>query len=411
MPLQGTYTDQNQDQQTPGAVLLASYNQPGGAGPDSGPISGPGAIAPPPTAAPSGGPGEVLMAQMQPPGAPRGGAPGAPGVPPIDADLTEHLKDPDVREMLGLNLQSGAGGKYMLGNVPVIDQPPQGVTARYDPATVDQQLARFSLLQMPIPPNLTAAKSLADSGIVIGTDNQPYRILSGNQDPKRIAQTRMAEAAPELSTAANAEYQKQVTDPAEMARKDALTAKHLRDTLDALPTSGPLTDFLGKTADLATQLGVPAEVTKVLNLPAPGEVTIADKNSNMLIAQLGHSQFPNRITNADLPFLTSQMAHADNRKEANMYVIDQAIMPSIMRDQARAAALRGQNFTNPQQVTSAVDQWNAAHPPEEFVPKPTAPAAVPGAPSPGTTAAPGAPAAMPSGRIIYNPATRKFEPE
>jgi hypothetical protein len=175
-------------------------------------------------------------------------------------------------------------------------------------------------------------------------------------------------AAPE-TIGHNFETLTEMGKQADASRAEIFQAKLLKDRLQAIGTSGPLTQQLGKLSALAQQAGVPKDVISGASIPQGATVEEANAIALGLLGDTVHKLFPTRVTNTDLTTYKPSNPNANILNEASNYLIDNLIVPRAQRDVARYGAATALPQNDPQAFRQKLFEWDEANPYEKFLPQ------------------------------------------
>ncbi|HEY1301433.1 MAG TPA: transglycosylase SLT domain-containing protein [Stellaceae bacterium] len=197
------------------------------------------------------------------------------------------------------------------------------------------------------------------------------------------------------------------------ARSAMFLADQLKQQLNALPSSGPLTDYFGDLDKIAEQFGVPVDVRQKFHLPSGATVAQANKLRIDLLGEILRKTFPGRITNTDIATMSPTVAGPTTPNAANNYLIDQIVRPQLQRDIDRYGSVVGLSRDDPNLVTlpQRLFEWdqNPANSFEAYRKRALASAPPPPASAEGSVPGGAAPAAP--RRFRYDPASRALVPQ
>jgi hypothetical protein len=286
-------------------------------------------------------------------------APGLPMSPEYKGAVALQTKTGENQQTIG----PGNTVQNMPGAVPAAAEKAgavaeaQQVPARATAAEAPREL-RGAGTSILYPPGSAGAQQFLDAqknggtlppGTKINPDNS---VEVGNVNvPPEVVHQRYEELA-------------KLGDEANAARGGLYEAKQLQEKLNQIPTSGPLTDYLGKLSSYAQQIGVPQKDIQAAALPPGAGIEEANKLSTDLLGSVLKQQFPGRITNTDITAWKNTVPRATTLSEANNFLFDKILMPKFQRSIDRYGYASGLSASDPQLTTyyKSLNDWDNAHP-------------------------------------------------
>ncbi len=143
-------------------------------------------------------------------------------------------------------------------------------------------------------------------------------------------------------------------------------ASLLRQKINDIGTSGPLTEHLGELAALAKQLNVPDKTLAAFNLQ-PASIQEANAVALGLLGESLRATFPNRITNTDISTFKPSSPGVNLLSDATNYLLDKIVLPKNQRDIERYGFATTLPQNDPQKFKSELYKWDQDHSYESYV--------------------------------------------